>query len=147
MCFLGYIILLSTTNAAASIIATCLVTSGCYGCVAIIPVWLAINTGGFTKRGATWAFVETCGLSFSIMGSRIYTDAPRFIKGHSIVLAFNVLGAISVVLNSLWMRHLNKQKDQIEREYAERRERHPHIAANATLEDVQDQHIYFRYVL
>lgn len=144
---LGYILLLSTTNTAAVIIATCLVTSGCYGCIILLPVWIAINTGGYTKRGATWAVSELCGLSLSIMGTRIYTEPPHFIKGHAIVLTFNAVALISSALNYFWMRSQNRKKDRIEREYAERGEVHPHILKNATLEDVQDQHISFRYVL
>jgi hypothetical protein len=143
---LGFILLMSTTNKIALIFATCLVTSGCYGCIILLPVWLSINTGGYTKRGATWALSEMCGLAFSIMGTRVYTDPPRFIKGHGIVLSITTVAAISAMVNFLWMRSQNQKKDRTEKEYAERNEIHPHILSNATLEDVQDQHISFRYI-
>lgn len=81
------------------------------------------------------------------MGTRIYTDPPRFIKGHSIVLAVTTAAAASTVVNYFWMRSQNRKKDVIEREYSERNEVHPHIASNASLEDLQDQHISFRYIL
>ena len=84
---------------------------------------------------------------FSIMGTRIYTNPPRFFKGHSIVLAFNVIAGIGTLLNAFWMRRENRRKDCIEHEYAERNLLHPHIVDNATLEDVQDQHISFRYIV
>jgi hypothetical protein len=144
---LGFILLICTTNTIARIIATCLVTSGAYGCIILVPVWIAINTGGYTKRSATWALAEASGLSFSIMGTRVYTDPPRFIKGHSIVLAVTAAAATSTMINYFWMRSQNRKKEAIEKEYTERNEIHPHIATNATLEDLQDQHISFRYIL
>ena len=146
VCCVGYIILLSTTNSVVSIIAACLITSGCYSAIILLPTWIAINTAGFTKRGATWAFSETAGLCFSVMGTRIYNTPPRYIKGHSIVLAFNVVAAITAILTMLWMIRKNKKKDRVQREYSERGEVHPHIVHEATLGDVQDDHISFRYI-
>ncbi|OQU96307.1 hypothetical protein CLAIMM_02409 [Cladophialophora immunda] len=145
-CIVGYIMLLSTTNAVASVVAACFITAGCYSAIIILPVWIAINTGGFTKRGATWAFAECCGLCFSVMGTRIYTTPPRFVKGHSIVLGFNAVALCSALVCIWWMRRENRKKDLIVQEYAGRNELHPHIASHATLEEVSDQHISFRYI-
>lgn len=108
---------------------------------------MLINTAGYTKRAATWPFLEVFGLSWSIMGSRIYDTPPRFTKGHSVVLALNALAMINAAAAYWWMRRMNRIKDRTEREYAERGEVHPHIAHGLTLEHVQDQHISFRYVL
>lgn len=144
---MGYIILLSTPSPVAGIVATVLVTTGCYVPVFLTPIWAIINTGGYTKRSGTWALCEVFGLTFSIMGTRIYNKPPRFIKGHSVVLALNVLAVVCIVALYWWMKRQNRIKDRIEQEYAERGETHPHFAQHLMLEDVQDQHISFRYVL
>jgi hypothetical protein len=143
----GYIILLTTTSPVAGITATVFVTAGCYVPVLLLPIWGIINTGGFTKRGATWAFCELFGQTWAIMGTRIYDSPPRFIKGHSVVLGLNLLALVNVILVFWWMRRQNRIKDRVLQEYADRGEVHPHVAQQLTLEDVYDQHVSFRYVL
>ena len=108
---------------------------------------MLINTGGYTKRAATWPVCETVGQVLAIMGTRIYDTPPRFIKGHSVVLAFNFLAILCTLGAFFYMRAQNKKRDRIEQELAQRGEVHPHIAERLTLEHVQDYHISFRYVL
>jgi hypothetical protein len=86
-------------------------------------------------------------MAFSIMATRIYDNPPRYLKGHSIVLSFNVLAWFCIVFCALWMRYLNRKKDRSESEYIERGEDHPHNAGRLTLEDLQDNHISFRYIV
>ncbi len=121
--------------------------SACYVPIILVPVWMLINTGGYTKRAATWPVCETVGQTWAIMGTRIYDTPPRFIKGHSVVLGFNLLAIVCCFSVYLYMRWQNRKRDRIERELAERGEIHPHIAEQLTLEHVQDYHISFRYVL
>lgn len=144
---LGYILLMTVSSTTARVVATCLVTAGCYPIGILLPVWLSINTPNFTKRGATWAFSEVFGIAFSIMGTRIYTGPPRYYKGHGTVLGFFAFAAINVALAYFWMRRQNKKKEAILEDYARRGEMHPHIAQRMTLEALQDEHIAFRYVL
>lgn len=143
----GYIMLLAQTNSVASMVAACLITMAGYTAVVLLPVWIAINTAGFTKRSATWATAEITGLSFSVMGTRIYTDPPRNIKGHSIVLAFYVVAFTTAIVLMWFMHRENKMKDRELQQYADRNEVHPHIANGVTLEEAQDKHISFRYIL
>lgn len=142
---IGYIMVLTVSSTTAKMAATCFITSGLYPSVVLLASWLGINTGGFTKRGTTWAMAEIFGQCFSIMGSNIYTDAPRYIKGHSIVLAFLLMGMISTACLYFWMRHLNRKRDREESEYAARNELHPH--ASRSLEEDFDFHVSFRYIL
>ncbi|KIX06606.1 uncharacterized protein Z518_04582 [Rhinocladiella mackenziei CBS 650.93] len=144
---LGYILLLVVESTATKIVATCLVTSGCYTCTFLSPVWQQINTIGYTKRGATWAFLEVFGLCYSIMGTRIYNTPPRYIKGHSVVLGLNAFALLNVVFVYLWMRYKNRQKDRIEGEYAARGEVHPHVANEISLGEAGEDYISFRYIL
>ena len=142
---IGYIILLTNVSVHVKVFATCLVTSGLYPSVVLVATWVAMNTGGFTKRGTTWALAEISGQSFSIMGTHMYTDPPRYVKGHSVVLAFLVLALLSTVVLLFWMNYLNKEKDRTETEYQERNELHPH--SSKSLEDEYDFHVCFRYIL
>ncbi|KAH8805236.1 retrograde regulation protein 2 [Xylogone sp. PMI_703] len=142
---IGYIMLLTVSHPATKIVATCFITSGLYPAVVLLATWLGINTGGFTKRGTTWAMAEIFGQCFSIMGSNIYTGGPRYIKGHSTVLGFLVMAMISTAALHFWMRHLNKKRDLEEAQYALQNEIHPH--ASCSLEEVFDFHVSFRHIL
>ncbi|KAH8699107.1 major facilitator superfamily domain-containing protein [Talaromyces proteolyticus] len=144
---LGYTLLLATTSTIVGIVAACFITASCYTGVILLPVWIVINTAGYTKRSCVWATSEVFAMTFSIMATRIYDTPPRYVKGHSIVLALNVLAGFSIVFCTWWMRRLNQKKDQIVAEYVERGEVHPHVAENLTLEDLQDRHILFRYIV
>ncbi|EXJ68015.1 uncharacterized protein A1O5_08630 [Cladophialophora psammophila CBS 110553] len=139
---IGYILLLAVHTRPVSIFAACLITA-----ILLTPVCVNINTVGFTKRGATWAFTEAFGLTWSIMGTRIYDTPPRYVKGHSVVLALNALACLCVITVCFHMRRINSKKELLEREYAERSETHPHIAQNKSLEEIGEGHISFRYVL
>lgn len=141
----GYVILLNNVSDVAGSVATCLITSGLYPSVILLITWLSINTAGFTKRGSTWAMAEIGGQCLSIMGTHVYTDPPRYIQGHSVLLALMCTALIAVEANIYWMRRCNLKKDRIEHEYCETGEPHPHY--KMPLEEVQDQHISFRYIL
>jgi hypothetical protein len=121
------------------------VTAGLYPAVVLEVSWLGINTGGFTKRGATWAMAEIFGQSFSIMGTHVYDGPPRYIKGHSIVLALLVFAILSTVFLMVWMGRENGRKEREEAECLARGDLHPH--ASRSLEEEYDFHNAFRYIL
>ena len=79
------------------------------------------------------------------MGTRVYVDPPRYIQGHSVVLAFVCWALLNVIALLFWMKHMNQKKDRVDAEYRERNELHPH--ASRTLEQEYDQHQSFRYIL
>jgi hypothetical protein len=142
---IGYTILLTVSSSTVKMVVACFITSGLYPSVILLASWLGINTGGLTKRGTTWAMAEIFGQCFSIMGTHVYTDGPRYIKGHFIVLGFLLMAMISVTSLDFWMHHLNKKRDVEESEYAARNELHPHVSRS--LEEVFDFHVSFRYIL
>lgn len=144
-CCIGYIILLSVHNVHVKIFGTCLITMGVFPSVTLMGAWVNINTGGFTKRAATWGTSEVVSQSFAIMGSHIYTDPPQYIKGHSIVLAFQALALLATVVLWFYMRRLNHRKDEEQRAHAEAGTVHENM--HKTLEEVYDYHPSFRYVL
>ncbi|KFY91883.1 hypothetical protein V500_04415 [Pseudogymnoascus sp. VKM F-4518 (FW-2643)] len=136
---IGFILLLAVHNKPVDIFATCLITASCYTCILLVPVWLNINTVGFTKRGTTWALAEIFGLTWSIMGTRIYNTPPLYIKGHAVVLSLNFLACFAVFTAYIYMRRMNKEKERLETEYANRGEVHPDIANNNSLEEVEKE--------
>lgn len=142
---IGYIMLLTVKETKAKVAATCFIAAGMYPAVVLMVAWLVINTGGYTKRASAWAFSEVVSQCLSIMGSNIYVNGPRYIKGHSVVLGFIALSMITVVVLMFVYRRLNKRRDEILAEYTARDEEHPHT--NKSLEDLQDFHINFRYTL
>jgi hypothetical protein len=75
----------------------------------------------------------------------VYTDAPRYVKGRSIVLAFIVFALCNVAGLMLWMGYENRRKERAEKEFAEREEAHPHVGKS--LEEVYDYHVAFKYIL
>ncbi|OAL33794.1 hypothetical protein AYO20_06970 [Fonsecaea nubica] len=141
----GYIILIAVHNVKVKIFATCLITMGTFPGVTLMGAWMNINTGGFTKRATTWGTAEIVGQCFAILGSHIYTDPPQYIKGHSIALAFEVLALMSAVFCWFWMRWLNNKKDREALEHAAAGTTDPNL--HKTLEDVQDYHPSFQYIL
>ncbi|KAH8812389.1 major facilitator superfamily domain-containing protein [Xylogone sp. PMI_703] len=141
----GYIILLSVHNYHVKMFATCLITMGVFPAVTLQGAWVNINTGGFTKRATTYGTTEVIAQCFSILASHIYTDPPQYIKGHSIVLSFQALALLSTIAAYLYMRHLNKRKDEEARSHADAGTVHEHH--HKSLEEVYDYHPSFRYVL
>ncbi|KAJ9629151.1 hypothetical protein H2204_008940 [Knufia peltigerae] len=141
----GYIILMSVTNDSARMFAACLITAFFYPSVILLLSWLGVNIAGFTKRGTTWGGAEIFGQCFSILGTHIYDQPPRFIKGHAILLGFQVYSIFCAAMLMWIMSRENKRRDAVEREYRERGEVHPH--ASKSLEELQDLHISFRYVI
>ena len=61
------------------------------------------------------------------------------------MLAMIVISMSAACANMYAFTSANNRKDQIQKEYLERGEVHPHIGK--TLEEVQDDHISFRYIV
>lgn len=141
----GYSILLTDVSGAVKIFATCLITGGLYPSVTLLVTWLAVNTAGFTKRGTTWAMAEIGGQCLTIGATHAYNKPPRQIQGHALVLSLLILALLSTIFLRCWLSHCNAKKEQIEQDYQSRGELHPHRIRS--LEDENDQHQYFRYIL
>ncbi|KAL7919741.1 MFS general substrate transporter [Trichoderma austrokoningii] len=145
ICIVGYIILMVVNNDKVKMFGACLITTGVFPSFTIVGAWTGINIGGFTKRAITWGVTQVVGQGFSILASHIYTDPPRYLKGHSICLAFQIAALLSTCILWVWMRQLNKKKD---------REAEHHLTAGTidpkaslSLEEAYDYHPNFRYIL
>jgi hypothetical protein len=136
---------MTTTSITVLVFATCLVISGIYPAIILTFSWANVNSCGYTKRATTWAVASGLAQCFSIVSAQVYTDPPRFLKGHGVILGFLGWSLINTVSVYIWMRRQNEKKDKIKEQYLERGEIHPHI--QRTLEDEGDAHIEFRYCL
>ncbi|KAF1817566.1 MFS general substrate transporter [Eremomyces bilateralis CBS 781.70] len=142
---IGYIILLCNVSQGANIAGACLATTGLYPSIIILSAWITINAGGYTKRATNWAMAEIVGQLLSVLGAYIYDVPPRFLKGHSIVLALLALGIVNCLYLMWWMRRANLRREMELIEYEREGRVHPHT--NMSLEEVQDLHVRFRYIL
>jgi hypothetical protein len=141
----GYIVLMAVEHNAARMTACCLVVAGIFPAIILVFAWANTNSCGYTKRAASWAVAGVFAQGFSIAASQVYTDPPRYLKGHGVMIAFLSWSLINTIAARWWMQAENARKDRVEREYQNRGDTHPHY--NRTLEDEGDGHINFRFVL
>ncbi|KAL7946067.1 MFS general substrate transporter [Trichoderma barbatum] len=141
----GYIVLMVVTSVKVKIFGTCLITMGVFPCVTLLGAWTSINVGGFTKRAMTWGTAEVVGQCFAILASHIYTDPPRYLKGHAISLSFQILGFFSALSMWIYMRYLNGKKEEEAAHHQAAGTVHP--MSHQSLEEVYDYHPDFRYIL
>lgn len=88
----GFSMLLGGNSAPVRYIGTFLGAMGIYPCISNTISWVSNNVEGVYKRGVVLGFVIGWGNLNGIVSSNIYaaTDAPRFVPGHSTVLAYMV---------------------------------------------------------
>ncbi|KAF2168681.1 hypothetical protein M409DRAFT_36326 [Zasmidium cellare ATCC 36951] len=141
----GYIILLCEVSVAAKIVACCIAASGLYPSVILMQAWIVGNMAGYTKRATSWAMAEIFGQCFGVLASHVYTTPPRFIKGHAIVLGLLLYAAVMTVALMWWMMRANKKKQEEILRYESEGMVHPHKLKS--LEEVQDFHIDFKYII
>lgn len=78
-------------------------------------LWLSGNNGNYYKRATALGINLFCGSSSGLVSGQIFTaeDKPRYLKGLSICLALQVLGAILTFVQFLMYRRLNHKKEDI----------------------------------
>lgn len=145
LCAVGLVLLLVTTNKSSRIIGTSLVSAGSYAGVILAATWVLSTYGGYTKRSTAWAFCHLCLQAYSILGTKIYDEPPRFLKGHGVVLGLQTLAAVCL-LGKWWiMSSANRKKEALKLEYETRGESLP--GSEMSLEELNDDHPAFRYIL
>ncbi|KAJ5155735.1 Major facilitator superfamily domain general substrate transporter [Penicillium capsulatum] len=78
--------------------------------------WISVNLAGDYKRAAGMAIYIGLGNLAGAMASNFYRaqDAPQYILGHSLELAFVVVGMIATVVLRLAYQYINRKRDQID---------------------------------
>ncbi|CAK7205473.1 hypothetical protein SEUCBS139899_008248 [Sporothrix eucalyptigena] len=143
---IGYILLLTVSSKATKVLAVVFLVVGGYSAVLLSTTWLGINSGGFTKRATTWAIAEMLSNIFSIVGTNVYKPVHgSYARGNWVSLALLLFSLLNSLALIAYYTYANHKRDRILTEYEARGETHPHT--HLTLEDVQDNHINFRYVI
>jgi hypothetical protein len=141
----GYIALLFDIPVIGKIVAVCIATSGLCTSVILLQAWIATNMGGYTKRATAWAMAEIFGQCFGVMAAHVYVAPPRFIRGHSIFLGLLTYAGFLSIFSMWWMRRANLRKTTEIEAYERDGCIHPHRLRS--LEEKQDLHIDFRYII
>ncbi|KAJ5338543.1 Major facilitator superfamily domain general substrate transporter [Penicillium brevicompactum] len=78
--------------------------------------WLSVNMAGDYKRAAGMAIYIGIGNLAGAMSSNFYRaqDAPNYILGHSLELAFVVVGMIAAIILRLSYQRINKKRDAMD---------------------------------
>ncbi|KAJ5989192.1 Major facilitator superfamily domain general substrate transporter [Penicillium waksmanii] len=78
--------------------------------------WISVNLAGDYKRAAGMAIYIGLGNLAGAMASNFYRaqDAPQYILGHSLELAFVVVGMVATVLLRFAYQRINRQRDLID---------------------------------
>jgi MFS family permease len=140
----GLVILISTTSQKAGMVGATLFVGGAYPAAILQLAWVVITFAGFTKRAMSWGVSMVFGQGFSILATQIYTNPPRFIKGHGILIGFTVASILSTLSLQVIMSRANQMRDAELQQYRDRDEVHPD--ERKTLEETCDDHINFRYI-
>ena len=140
-----YILLLTGTNKAVLLVGCCFVAAGAYPAVTCSTYWILINHAGYTKRATAWAVAQIFIQCYSIISTQVYTDPPRFFKGHGTLLGLNALGVVGTLIVMRLMSQENKRRAAVEAEFAARGTVNPE--SEKDYEELCDYHPSFRYVL
>ncbi len=85
---IGFAMLIGTDRPGVQYAGTFLGALGIYPCISNTISWVANNVEGVYKRGVVLGFVIGWGNLNGIVSANIYYSPPRYVAGHSIVLAF-----------------------------------------------------------
>jgi hypothetical protein len=109
---LGFALLLGGNTSAVRYAGTFLGAMGIYPCISNTISWVSNNIEGVYKRGVVLGFVIGWGNLNGIVSSNIYAsnNAPRFVPGHSTVMAYMV---VCLFGGSLLMHLLLRRENQL----------------------------------
>jgi len=115
----GFSMLLGSQKAGVKYAGTFLGAMGIYPCIANTISWASNNVEGVYKRGVTLGIVIGWGNLNGVVSSNIYRqkDSPKYIPGHSVVLAYMVLFLLGgSIVTTLGLRGENKKRAEGKRD-------------------------------
>lgn len=115
---IGYIVLITSRNAALSYFAIYLAASGIYPVIANSSTWFANNVEGSYKRGVTLAMAFGFGNLQGAVSSNVYRarDAPRYILGHAVQLGYIAISFFATLLYLVVLKKENQKRARGERD-------------------------------
>lgn len=134
---IGYILLAATTSVGGRYAGAFLAAAGVFPAIGNILPWVMNNQGSDSRRGAGIVLLNLIGQCGPLLGTNIYpdSDAPRFVKGHSICAAFlffTTLLALSLRTLLVW------ENKKLDRAYGTREELRAR-AASAEFAEAEQQ--------
>lgn len=109
---IGYIILLASSNNPVKYFATYLIAITLYVGPALNIAWTSNNTAPYYRRATAIGCNQTIGNLSGAIAGQVYRSSP-YILGHSFSLGCLVVSCVCVVLNTLRLRHMNRQKQAV----------------------------------
>ena len=106
----GYIVLLTTTNLAGRLVATCLITAEASAPGTICFAWMAGANVGYTFRGSAVALINIVAVLVSLGGQQAFVDPPLYQRGETVALAVALVTAALTAVLMLYFRWLNSKK-------------------------------------
>ncbi|KAK0702467.1 high-affinity nicotinic acid transporter [Apiosordaria backusii] len=112
----GFAMLISTDAPGVQYAGTVLAAIGIFSELPLSLAWNAGNIGGSLKRATGIAMQVMGGNCGGIIAAYVYkgTDAPRFVKGHAILLGFISLSIVLTLGMTLWCRRENARRDSLQ---------------------------------
>jgi hypothetical protein len=107
---IGYIVLITTTNLAGRLVATCLITAGASAPGTICFAWMASANVGYTFRGSAVALINIVAVLVSLGGQQAFIDPPLYHRGETVALAVALVTAALTAVLMLYFRWLNAKK-------------------------------------
>lgn len=107
---IGYIVLLTTTNLAGRLVATCLITAGANAPATICFAWMASANVGYTFRGSALAMINIVAHLISLGGQQAFIDPPLYHQGETVALAVVLITAALTGVLMLYFRWINAKK-------------------------------------
>jgi hypothetical protein len=144
-CASGYISDKIQKRAIVAMISSSIAVIGFALLIPVVISWGANNSGGSLKKGIAAAIIVSVGNAGGVMSSFIYpaTDKPRYRKGHTICMAYNLMVFVLAGIMWLYLGSQNRKKEErnAARDHAwtaeERKE----------LEDAGDKVDWFKYTI
>ncbi|KAF8597179.1 MFS general substrate transporter [Ceratobasidium sp. AG-I] len=137
----GFIMLLVSTKPAVQYTAVYIAAAGAFPNPSMVMAWSG-NFGGSLKRGVVIAMIVGFGNLAGILSSYVYIakNAPRYIAGHSIIIAVLGMGIIMALALHVYFRLENARRNRLYKspqEYTEEEIRAESMKG--------DQATFFRY--
>ncbi|KAG0938213.1 hypothetical protein G6F57_007003 [Rhizopus arrhizus] len=126
ICFVGYIVLVTGIQRPQLYTGACIAVVGIFVINPIVNAWLTSNIAPDMKKSVATAMAVSANNSAGLIGSNIYrkSDAPRYVRGHSINLFFISFFVVIVLLQ----RHLLKKQNGLKN----------HEMSKLTADEIQD---------
>ncbi|KAK6579872.1 hypothetical protein PZA11_007580 [Diplocarpon coronariae] len=115
LAIIGLLMLITSDMPHVQYAGTFLAASGIYTLVPLITAWNSNNIGGSMKRGVGIAMQVGFGNLGGVISGFVYLsrDGPRFIKGHSILIAFTSMSFVLTYVMTMYYRRENARREKI----------------------------------